>query len=196
MLLRFASLLILIFIGVANFAWAETRVDVGAMGTSQNLAPYLQLLTTENPSVLVELPRDATGKVGVIALKSSRTAPSYLWAVMTLVNTTTTQRNLVVAIDHQKFPGSRLIYPLAPGSVVASVAHTGAVAPARITALGQDAFGIMLEPSTTVSLALELTSESPAATLWERDAFDSSSRSIAFNRSRVCSEAAFGSSVA
>ena len=185
MLLRFVSLLILIFIGVANSAWSETRVDVGAMGTSQSLAPYLQLLTTDNPSVLVELPRDATGKVGVIALKSSRTAPSHLWAVMTLVNTTTAQRNLVVAIDHQKFPGSRLIYPLAPGSVVASVAHTGAVAPARITALGQDALGITLEPSTTVSLALELTSESPTATLWERDAFDSSSRSIAFFRGAV-----------
>ncbi len=106
MLLRFASFLLLILFSFANPAFAETRLDVGAMGSSINLAPYLQRLTTEKPEVLVELPRDATGKVGVIALKSSRSAPSYQWMILTLVNTSKAQKNLIVAIDHQKFAGS------------------------------------------------------------------------------------------
>ncbi len=185
MLLRFASLLILILIGIANPASSETRVDVGAMGSSLDLAPYLQQLTTDNPGVMVELPRDATGKVGVLALKSSRAAPSYRWRIVTLVNTSAAPRNLVVAIDHQKFAGSRLIYPLAPGSVVAGLVHTGTVAPAKIAALGQDAFGISVEPSASISIALEVTGNVANAMLWDRDAFDSSSRSIAFFRGAV-----------
>ena len=115
MLLRFASFLLLILFSFANPAFAETRLDVGAMGSSMNLAPYLQRLATEKPEVLVELPRDATGKVGVIALKSSRSVPSYQWMILTLVNTSKAQKNLIVVIDHQKFAGSRLIYPLHPG---------------------------------------------------------------------------------
>ena len=149
MLLRFTSLLILIFLGVANIAAAETRVDVGAMGSSQDLAPFLQQVVTDNPNVQATLPRDATGKVGVIDLKSSRTAPAYRWSIFTLVNTSTEPRNIVVAIDHQRFAGSRLFYPFAPGSVVASIAHTGALAPAKVSALGQDAYGIVLEPSAS-----------------------------------------------
>ena len=185
MLLRFASLLILIFLGAANFAAAQTRMDVGAMGSSQDLAPFLQQLVTDNPDVQAQLPRDATGKVGIIALKSSRTAPLHRWSIFTLVNTSAAQRNIIVAIDHQRFAGSRLIYPFAPGSVVASIAHTGTIAPAKISALGQDAFGVVLEPSATVSLALEMTGDSPGAMLWDRDAFDSVSRSIAFFRGAI-----------
>jgi diguanylate cyclase (GGDEF)-like protein/PAS domain S-box-containing protein len=185
MLLRFASFLLLLLFSFANPAFAESRLDVGAMGSSMNLAPYLQRLTTEKPEVLVELPRDATGKVGVIALKSSRSGPSYQWMILTLVNTTKAQKNLIVVIDHQKFAGSRLVYPLIPGSVVASVAHTGTVAPAKISALGQDAYSVVLEPSTALSLGLEMTAEPPSAMLWERDAFDSLSRSIAFFRGAI-----------
>ena len=186
MLLRFASFLLLIVLGFANPAFAESRLDVGAMGSSINLAPYLQQLTTEKPDVMVELPRDATGKVGVIALKSSRSVPFYQWRILTLVNTGKVPKNLIVAIDHQKFAGSRLLYPLNPGSVVASIAHTGSVAPARISALGQDAYSLVLEPSASLSLGLEMTGTPPSAMLWEeRDAFDSLSRSIAFFRGAI-----------
>ena len=114
MLLRFVSFLLLILFSFANPVFAETRLDVGAMGSSMNLAPYLQRLTTEKPEVQVELPRDATGKVGVIPLKATRSGPSYQWMILTLVNTTKAQKNLIVAIDHQKFAGSRVIHPLNP----------------------------------------------------------------------------------
>ena len=183
MLLRFVSFLFLLLFSFANPAFAETRLDVGAMGSSVNLAPYLQRLTTEKPEVLVELPRDATGKVGVIALKSSRSVPSYQWMILTLVNTTKAQKNLIVAIDHQKFAGSRVIHPLNPGSVVASIA--GTVTPPKVSALGQDAYSVVMEPSTSMSLALEMTGEAPSAMLWERDSFDSLSRSIAFFRGAI-----------
>ena len=185
MLLRLATLLSLILLGVAKFASAQSLVDVGAMGSSQNLVPFLRLLTTENPNVRAELARDATGKSVFIELKSSRKIPSHRWAIMTLVNRTTVERNMVISVDHQKFAGSRLLYPLAPGSVVESVAFTGTVAPVKIQALGQDAFDIVLGPSTSLSLALEMTSEAPNAMLWQRDAFDSRSRSMAFFRGAI-----------
>ncbi len=185
MLLRFASFLLLLLFSFANPAFAETRLDVGAMGSSINLAPYLQRLTTEKPEVLVELPRDATGKVGVIPLKATRSAPTYQWMILTLVNISKAQKNLIVAIDHQKFAGSRVIHPLNPGSVVASIANTGTVTPPKVSALGQDAYSVVMEPSTTISLALEMTGEAPTATLWERDSFDSLSRSIAFFRGAI-----------
>ena len=185
MLLRFVTLLILIFLSCAGFASAENRVDVESMGSSMNLAPFLQPLTAKKPDVLVELPRGALGAAGVIELKSSRTATSYQWVIFTLVNKAAVQRNLVLSIDQQKFAGSGLIYPLAPGSVVESIAHTGTAAPYKISALGQDAFGMELEPSTSLSLALEIIGDSPNATLWERDAFDLQSRSIAFFRGAI-----------
>ena len=59
------------------------------------------------------------------------------------------------------------------------------MAPAKISALGQDAFDIVLGPSSSLSLALEMTGDSPSAVLWQRDAFDSLSRSIAFFRGAI-----------
>ena len=185
MLLRVASLLILIFLSSAGFASAQSRVDVGAMGSSMNLAPILRPVMTESANVRAELPRDVTGKTDFIELKPSLVVPLHHWEILTLVNTSTAQRNLIVAIDHQKFAGSRLIYPLPPGSIVASVAYTGAIAPAKVSALGQDAFGFTLEPSASISLAFEIAAGTPNATLWERDSFDSLSRSIAFFRGAI-----------
>ena len=185
MLLRLATLLSLIFLGVAQFASAQSLVDVGAMGSSQNLVPFLRLLTTENPNVRAELARDATGRSVFIELKSSREIPSHRWAIITLVNRATVERNMVISVDHQKFAGSRLLYPLAPGSIVEGVAFAGAVAPVKIQALGQDAFDIVLGPSSSLSLALEITSDSPNAVLWQRDAFDSQARSTAFFRGAI-----------
>jgi hypothetical protein len=79
MLVRLAALLSLIFLSVANFASAQTLVDVGAMGSSQNLVPFLRLLTTDNANVRAELGRDAAGKPVYIELKSSRDGPSHRW---------------------------------------------------------------------------------------------------------------------
>ena len=185
MLLRVVTLLVLILLGCAGFASAQSRLDVAAMGSSMDLAPILRPVTTESSNVRAELPKDAAGKTDFIELKPSLVVPLHHWEILTLVNTSTAQRNLIVAIDHQKFAGSRLLYPLPPGSIVASVAHTGAFAPAKVSALGQDAFGFTLEPSTSVSLAFEITAGTPNAMLWERDAFDSLSRSIAFFRGAI-----------
>src|SRR6185503_7758230 len=69
--------------------------------------------------------------------------------------------------------------------VVASIATTGFATPPKISALGQDAYSIVMEPSTALSLALEMTGEPPSAMLWERDAFDSLARSIAFFRGAI-----------
>jgi diguanylate cyclase (GGDEF)-like protein/PAS domain S-box-containing protein len=180
MLLRFASLLFLVFLGFARPASADGPFDVSTVASKTNITPLLRRLTTEQTGIRVELPPDSSGKADIIDLKANGTKPPFKWVIIALANKGAAARNMVLAIDHQKFTGSRLLFPLPPGSIVENIAHSGASPPAKISALGQDAYEFVVEPAISQSIAVQILNEPTNFILWDRDAFNSQARSLAF----------------
>jgi diguanylate cyclase (GGDEF)-like protein/PAS domain S-box-containing protein len=180
MLLRFVSLLFLVLLGFAGPASAEGPVDVSTIASKTNITQLLRRLATEQSSIRVELPPDANGKADILDLQASGTGPPFKWAIIALVNRGTVAKNMVLAIDHQKFAGSRLLFPLPPGSIVKNIVHSGLSSPARISALGQDAFEFAVAPSASQSIAVQIDNEPTTVTLWDHEAFNSHVRSLAF----------------
>jgi diguanylate cyclase (GGDEF)-like protein/PAS domain S-box-containing protein len=179
MLLRFATLVFFILLGCAGSASADGPVDVGGLSTKTDITSLLRRLSTDESSVRVEMPPDPSGKSDVIDLQSKGEGPPFKWAIIALVNKSTAARNLVLSFDHQKFPGSRLVYPLPPGSIVENLIASGGSALSKATALGQDAFEFMLAPQATQSVAIQLAGEPHSVILWDRGAYDVHARSFA-----------------
>jgi diguanylate cyclase (GGDEF)-like protein len=180
MLLRFASLMVFFFLSFAGQASAEGPVDVGTLVSKIDVTALLRRLSTDQNSVRVELPPDTSGKSDVIDLRASGKKPPFKWAIIALVNSSPVPRSLVLSIDHQKFTGSRLFYPLPPGSVIESSISSDNLQLAKILSLGQDAFELSLPPLATRSIAVQLDGEPTDAVLWDRGAFDLHTRSFAF----------------
>ncbi len=164
---------------------AEGAFDASDIRTSADLGPSLRKLSTEQPSVLVEMPPDDKGKTEILELKSTLPAPPFLWRILVLANKTTEKKNLVLSVSQQKFTGSKLFLPIPPGSVVRNIVQTDIARPVKLNALGEDAYEISLEPSSTKNLAVQVASEPLSVTLWNRNAFDSQSRSVAFFRGAI-----------
>ncbi len=180
MLLRFVSLLFLVFLGLAGPASAEGPFDVSTIASKTNITQLLRRLATEQTSIRVELPPDPNGKADILDLQASGSEPPFKWAIIALVNKGAAAKNLVLAIDHQKFAGSGLWFPLPPGSVVENIIHSGLSPPVKISALGQDAFEFAVAPSTSQSIAVQIANEPANVILWDREAFNSHARSLAF----------------
>jgi diguanylate cyclase (GGDEF)-like protein len=180
MLLRFASLMFFTVLCLAGQAAAEGPLDIGTVTTKLDVTAVLRRLSTDQTSVRVELPPDASGKSEVIDLKSKGEQPPFKWALLALVNNSTTPRNIVLSLDHQKFSGSRLLYPLVPGSVVENTITNAEFPLAKISTLGQDSYELTLEPQATQSVAIQLSGEPVNAVLWDREAFAAHTRSFAF----------------
>ncbi len=180
MLWRFASLIFFIFLSFAGHASAEGPLDVSTVTSKIDITSLLRRLSTDQNSVRVELPPDASGKSDVIDLQANDKEPPFKWAIIALANKSTESRNLVLSFDHRKFTGSRLVYPLPPGSVVVNIVESGSPVVTKTSALGQDAFEFTLAPQATKSIAIQLSSEPVDAVLWDRAAFNAHVRSFAF----------------
>ena len=180
MLLRFTTLLFLIFFALAPPVWADGALDVSTVVSKVNITQLLRRLSTEQASIRVELPPDPNGRSDVLDLRATGEKPPFKWIIMALVNNGATPHNMVLAVDYQKFTGSRLIFPTPPGSIVSGIAHSGVSPPARISALGQDAFEFLVPPGVSQSIAVQITNEPTNVMLWDREAFNSHVSSLAF----------------
>ena len=186
MLLRLALLLCVFFTGFAGIAAAaDSAFDVGDLKSSADLVPFLRKFTTDKPGVLLQTPADADGKGDILELETFQQPPPFQWEIVVLKNKTTTPKNLVLSIGHQQFTGSRLMLPIPPGSVVNGLVQTGGVQSSNMGALGEDAFEIVLKPNASKSLAILVTNEPPSVVLWDRNAYETKTRSLAFFRGAV-----------
>ena len=179
-LLRFAVLLFLIFLSCAGRVRAEGPLDVSTITSKTNITALLRRLSTEQTSIRVELPPDASGKSDVLDLQANGSKPPFKWVIIALVNKGAVAKNLVLSVDHQKFTGSHLLFPAPPGSIVENIVHNATNAPVSISALGQDAIEFTVEPASSQSIAIQILDEPTNVVLWNRDAFNLQTRSLAF----------------
>ena len=178
--MRIASLLFSILLGLAGVASAEGPVDISNLTTKLDVGPLLRRLATDETSVRVELPPDLSGKSDIIDLQAVGEKPPYKWAIIALGNPSARQQRLVLAIDRQKFVGSRLFYPRQAGSIAQNIVVSGSATFTDVSVLGEDAYEITLPAQSTQSIAIQLGGDIPDATLWERKAFDAHVRNLTF----------------
>lgn len=181
-LVRLALLALVALFAVYVPAQAEGLLDISTLRTNQDLSPYLRTLSTEQKQIIVEMPPNAAGKVESLSLESVGNGPMFQWKILALTNNGTTPRNMVLVIDNQRFAGSGIIRPLAPGSVVLAAAQTGGAQISSLAALSHDAFSIDLAPATSAALAFQVSSDTTSVMLWDRESYDLNVRSLAFFR--------------
>ncbi|CAN5214739.1 EAL domain-containing protein [soil metagenome] len=160
---------------------ADTTVDAGFEGPSLDLMPYVQTVDSEGTALSVELPAAQNG--AFMELEPRGPESVHRWGLVTISNPGTAPRDLVVAVPHQGFAGSRIVWPKAPGSRLYNITFAGAADTAPVDAAGADAVALRLAPGATLSLAMELKPVGLSGlTLWKRTAFEAQSRSFAFTR--------------
>ena len=180
--LRLALLALAALVVLLIPAHAEGLFDISTLRTNQDLSPYLRTLSTEQQQIIVEMPPNAAGKVESLSLESVGKGPLFQWKILALTNNGASPRNLVLVIDNQRFAGSGIIMPQAPGSVVLAASQAGGAQISSLPALSHDAFSIDLEPSTSAALAFQVSSDRTSVMLWDRESYDLNVRSLAFFR--------------
>ncbi len=172
-------------------AHAGNLADVAASGPRMDLLPYFAALETDRRDVSIEKPGSIAGAKDLMILRAKGPGPTFRWMVGAFTNSSTTARNVVISIAGQGFVGSGVYWPKPPGEHVASIATTGSVSLQRLPVTGKQAYGFVLEPGKTATIAFEVSGPSlSAATLWQRDAFDEQKDYFAFFRGSLLGIAA------
>jgi diguanylate cyclase (GGDEF)-like protein/PAS domain S-box-containing protein len=167
-------------------AWAQEFVEVPLSAPSIELAPQLKYFDTEKRNVSVQLPSASGAQPQMMALEAKGDAAPYRWAYISLRNVTYEPAEVVVVIPYQNFVGSGLFWPRLDGTRVARVMVSSGASPAFVNDVGSDSMAIRMEPASSVTVALQVTSGFlEGATLWQRAAFDSRTDSHAFFRGVV-----------
>ena len=179
---RMACFLCFALLRLGQPAAADGAFDVGGLKSGISLLPYGRNLTTEQTSFLLQMP---SGTAGALELKSSQGSPPFQWNIFVLTNTSAAPRELVLIVKHQKFVGSRFLYPNAPGSVVQGMVQTGAIQPPELSASGEDAYGFVMEPSSSKSIAIQVSAAPQDVVLWDRNFYNQQTRASSFFRGAI-----------
>lgn len=176
------SIAFLLLLVLAMPAMAQDKaVDSVFDGPSLDLFPHLLAVDTDKPVVTIKTSEDATGLLMELPAKGNESI--HRWVVVTLTNSGTGAREVVVATPHQGFAGSGIFWPKPIGSRIQNVVAAGqaTIAPLRVT--NSDAFALRIEPQGRVTVAMELTrSGLDEIELWQRIAFDAKAEQNGFYR--------------
>ncbi|WP_246737650.1 hypothetical protein [Nordella sp. HKS 07] len=167
-----ASIALFLLLVLSLPATAQDKVvDSVFAGPTLDLFPYLLAVETDKPVVTIRTAEDATGLV--MELPAKGTEPVHRWVVVTLANSGSEARDLVVSTPHQGFAGSGVIWPKPIGSRIQNVVAAGQATIAPLRVINADAFALRIEPKGRVTVAMELTRAGlDEIELWQRAAFD------------------------
>lgn len=178
-----AFTVLLAVVTTASGAGKIEPADLGGRVQRLPLMPYLAGLDTDKTAINIERP-DIPGPVkDIMTLEAKGPGALHRWVVLAVRNSAAESRSAVITIPHQGFAGSGIAWPRPPGSEVISVATAGPVALKPMTALGEDAFSLSLDPGQTSAVAFELAGPAvQSALLWQRDAYEAQKDYFAFFR--------------
>ncbi|MGE3224952.1 MAG: diguanylate cyclase, partial [Parvibaculaceae bacterium] len=159
----------------------DKAVDAAFEGAGIDLLPHLLSVDTDKPVVTIRTAEDASGLLMELPAKGSERV--HRWAVVTLTNSATQARDVVVATPHQGFAGSGLFWPRPIGSRIQNVVAAGQATIAPLRVVNSDAFALRVEPGGKVTVAMELTRTGlDEIELWQRIAFDAKAEQNGFYR--------------
>ena len=178
-----AVLLSLAALALPRAGLAVDLIDLATLKSQRELGPNLARLETDQRSVQVELPGPAGATPGTATLVAQGPGPRFNWLVATIGNSMDAPRQAVISIPEQGFAGSGFLALKPAGPRLYSVALSGAGQIELLPVPGETAYLLSLPPSSTASVAFELTSAAtPPVTLWQREEFDSRKDYLSFFR--------------
>src|SRR5262245_6887033 len=108
-LLRISIALFLALLLSVGARAQDKTVEAAFDGTSLNLLPYLLSVDTDKPVVTIRTAEDASGLLMELPAKGEE--PVHRWVVVSLTNSATQPRDVVVTTPHQGFAGSGVVWP-------------------------------------------------------------------------------------
>ncbi len=190
-LLRLAMWIALAFFAPLPIAMAANLTDIGTSASRTDLLPYLAALETDRRDVSIERPGSIPGTKNFMILRAKGAGPTFRWVAGGFTNSTTSARDMVIAIADQGFVGSGLYWPKPLGGHVESITTAGAMKLQRLSVAGKEAYSFTLAPGQTGAIAFEIRGTSlSAVTLWQRNAFDDQKDYFAFFRGSLLGIAA------
>ncbi|SDG40256.1 EAL domain-containing protein [Pelagibacterium luteolum] len=166
------AVLTLALAGLTARATAFEVVTVPDGINAVNLRAALDVLPGEDGSVQISTAPGEDGIIRRIEVISIQEGTNPNWAVFALRNESDVQIERLLVAPYFRLPGSGVLHPdLGSGRITAMTPSHG-LRPERVPDREADVFDIVIDPGATVTLVVELTSDTlPELYLWEPDAY-------------------------
>jgi diguanylate cyclase (GGDEF)-like protein/PAS domain S-box-containing protein len=169
-LAAFLSLAI-VFTGLAP-ASALEAVTIRLGTPAIDLLPASERHQTDGDRLQVSTAPGSDGIVRRIEVRAREPQGITNWAVFALANNTDEQVDRLIVAPHYQMVGSGIFWPDLGSVRIVSITPSQGFRPERQTATDADVYLVTLDPGTTVTLVLELTSSHlPQLYLWEPEAY-------------------------
>ena len=169
-LAAFLSLAIVTFSFEAANALEAVTVRLGTPAI--DLKPAAERHQTDGDRLQVSIAPGADGIVRRIEVRAREPQGVTNWAVFALANNTDEQVDRLIVAPHYQMVGSGIFWPDLGSVRIVSVTPSQGFRPERQAASDADVYLVTLDPGTTVTLVLELSSSNlPQLYLWEPEAY-------------------------
>ena len=156
----------------AGHAHALEAVSIHKGTPAVDLLPATERYQTDSDRLQVSTAPGADGIVRRIEVIASTAKGASDWAVFALANNTDEQVDRLIVAPHYLMTGSGLFWPDLGAVRIVSVTPSQGFRPERQASNDSDIYLITIDPGTTVTLVLELTSSDlPQLYLWEPEAY-------------------------
>ncbi len=156
----------------AEHAHTLEAVSIRKGTPAVDLLPATERYQTDSDRLQVSTAPGADGIVRRIEVIASTVKGASDWAVFALANNTDEQVDRLIVAPHYLMTGSGLFWPDLGAIRLVSVTPSQGFRPERQASNDSDIYLITIDPGTTVTLVLELTSSDlPQLYLWEPEAY-------------------------
>ncbi len=124
---------------------------------SVELDGILERIGTNNTEIVIDLPPDAMGNVGKMAIVAQNFTPQYRWVIFSLSNKDLVPQDLVVATEWQSFVGSGLFWPRLGKQKILSIQASQGLQPVKLEQNASDAYAFRINPGETITYAIEVS---------------------------------------
>jgi diguanylate cyclase (GGDEF)-like protein/PAS domain S-box-containing protein len=170
---RLAAFLSLVIVTLSfGPAHALEAVTIRLGTPAIDLKPAAERHQTDSDRLQVSTAPGSDGIVRRIEVRAREPQGVTSWAVFALANNTDEQVDRLIVAPHYQMVGSGIFWPDLGSVRIVSVTPSQGFRPERQTATDADVYLVTLDPGTTVTLVLELTSSNlPQLYLWEPEAY-------------------------
>jgi diguanylate cyclase (GGDEF)-like protein/PAS domain S-box-containing protein len=153
-------------------AYALEAVTIRLGTPAIDLKPAAERHQTDSDRLQVSTAPGSDGIVRRIEVRAREPQGVTNWAVFALANNTDEQVDRLIVAPHYQMVGSGIFWPDLGSVRIVSVTPSQGFRPERQSATDADVYLVTLDPGTTVTLVLELTSSNlPQLYLWEPEAY-------------------------
>ena len=153
-------------------AYALEAVTIRLGTPAIDLKPAAERHQTDSDRLQLSTAPGSDGIVRRIEVRAREPQGVTNWAVFALGNNTDEQVDRLIVAPHYQMVGSGIFWPDLGSIRIVSVTPSQGFRPERQAATDADVYLVTLDPGTTVTLVLELTSSNlPQLYLWEPEAY-------------------------